>query len=178
MGTVRIGKDGPVIECRSAGGGQEATRDIRHDLDAYPWPMETDSCDIVVMDRTLDRVDDAVKAMEEVWRISKHGALVEIVADHFSRARMRDDPARKRFTSFRTVNFFCENVDFAYKYYSRARFDLVSRRIVFADGPARPVLEALANTVPRAYEHFLALVLPADLLRFSLRVTKHTGNGR
>lgn len=172
MGLIRAGSIGLFIECHADDSGGD--RILSCDLDDYPWPIADATCERVVAERSLDRIDDAVHAMEEIWRISKHGAVIEITAEHFSRARTHADPDRRRFVSYRTVNFFCENVAFGYKYYSKARFELVDRRIVFGPGVARRPIEALANHAPRTYEHFLALAMPAESLRFTLRAIKNT----
>jgi hypothetical protein len=169
---IRAGTGGLTVTCHID--DDDTARDLPCDLDIYPWPFDDSSCGRVVMDRTLDRVDDAVRAMEEVWRIARPGAIVEITADHFSRAYARTDPARKRFVSYRTINFFSENVEFGYKYYATARFALVDRHIVFGPGAARRPIEALANRATRVYEHFFALMVPAETLRFTLRAVKST----
>ena len=50
--------------------------DIVHDLNVFPWPLESGSFDKVLMLNILEHLDDTIKVMREVYRILKPGGIV------------------------------------------------------------------------------------------------------
>jgi hypothetical protein len=122
--------------------------------------------------------------MEEIHRIAKRGAIVEIISPHYASDNFNTDPTHKIHMGYRSMNYFCDNISFKYRYYSRARFALVRRHLSFrtavADFPrelgANPFrwigIEQIANKMARIYERFFVYWLPPSELYFKLRVVK------
>jgi hypothetical protein len=141
-----------------------------------PWPQADSSVDSVLCLRTLEVAEDVVAVMHEIHRVTRPGGSVEIVGRHFSNALSAGAVPHQRFLGYRTLNYFCDNAESLYGYYSRARFRLVARRLLRSgwDGaPHQPsLLEHLINGQPRAYEHFLAFLVPCGDVYFKLEVLK------
>ena len=51
---------------------------IVHDLNAFPWPIKDNSCLNLRMSHVLEHLDDPLRVMEEIYRISMPGAVLEI----------------------------------------------------------------------------------------------------
>ena len=52
--------------------------DINHDLNKFPYPFKDNSVDEIIMSHVLEHLDRPLRVMEEIWRICKPGAIVNI----------------------------------------------------------------------------------------------------
>jgi predicted SAM-dependent methyltransferase len=57
--------------------------DVFHDLYTFPYPFEDGSFDEILMDNTLEHLDNVIGVLEEVHRICRPGGLVTIVVPYF-----------------------------------------------------------------------------------------------
>jgi SAM-dependent methyltransferase len=158
--------------------------DVVHNLNQYPWPFEDDSFDHVVCIHSIIVLDNFVRAIEEIHRIAKSGAIVEILAPHYAGDNCNTDPTLRTRVGIRTMNYFCEQYDFKYQFYSPVRFLMVRRWISYRENatdfrkhtkanPFRWIgLEFLINAFPRIYERFFVYWLPPSEVYFKLRVVK------
>jgi hypothetical protein len=78
-GFVNVDRDGGV------------NPDVVHDLNALPYPFESDRFDEVRADHVLEHLQDPFGVMCEIWRIARVGARVTIRVPHFSRAMTHGD---------------------------------------------------------------------------------------
>lgn len=158
--------------------------DVVHNLNRYPWPFEDDSFDHVVCKHSLSHVDDLIAALGEIRRIAAPGAIVEILAPHYASDNGNTDPTLRTRMGIRTMNYFCEQYDFKYHYYSQTRFRMIRRSISHRESvtdfrmrtranPFRWIgVEQLINAFPRVYERFFVYWLPPSELYFKLQVLK------
>lgn len=158
--------------------------DIVHDLNLYPWPFQSDLFDHVACKHSLQHLDDFVRAIEEIHRVGKAGSIVEILGPHYASDNFNTDPTHKSSLGVRSLNYFCNNVDFKYHYYSDARFELLSSRISFRENwtdfrssvkfNLAEVLgfESLVNRFPRIYERFFVYWVPPSEVYFRLKIIK------
>jgi SAM-dependent methyltransferase len=158
--------------------------DIIHNLNQYPWPFEDNSFDHVVCNHSLSHLDNFMRALGEIQRIAKPGAIIEIIAPHYASDNSNTDPTLRTRVGIRTMNYFCEQYDFKYHYYSPIRFFMVQRRISFRENitdfrkhiKTNPFcwigLEFLINAFPRIYERFFVYWLPPSEVYFKLKVMK------
>jgi SAM-dependent methyltransferase len=156
--------------------------DVVHDLDVCPWPFSENSFSLVVCRHSLGHLDDIVAAVEELYRITAPGGIIEIVSPHFSSDNFFTDVTHRRAFGYRSMDYFCVNRDCVYRYSTKAKFRLAEVRISFVQAKAfdrrklNPFrwfgLEWLVNRFPRFYEHFLAFVLRANEVYFRLEVIK------
>lgn len=158
--------------------------DVVHDLEKFPWPIDSNVFDHVVCKHSLSHLSNFVAAIEEIHRISKPGAIVEILAPHYTSDNFHTDPTHKVSIGIRTMNYFCEEYAFKYHYYSKARFRTLKRHISFRENTtdfrkatkfnlARIIgIETLVNLCPRIYERCFAYVFPASEVYFRMQVIK------
>lgn len=53
--------------------------DIIHNLNAFPYPLKDDEFDEIYLDNVLEHLDDPMRVMEEVYRVSKPGGQVKVI---------------------------------------------------------------------------------------------------
>src|SRR5215467_7788688 len=80
--------------------------DIVHDLDVYPWPFEDDWFDVVYCIDVIEHLQNVVRAMEEIHRISRNGARVHIATPHFSCANSYTDPTHLHHLGIFSFDYF------------------------------------------------------------------------
>jgi len=160
--------------------------DILNDLDVYPSPLEDATFDHIICRHIVEHVRDLVRFMEELHRVARPGATVEIVTPHFSNRYSYTDPTHLRHLSLFSFDYFVaadpprlglltrafETLAPVADFYSAARF--VKRRAFLRF--ARPYrwlgVQWLANRFPAYYEAYWAFILPARDLYFTLEVVK------
>jgi len=149
--------------------------DIVHSLDVYPYPFEASEFDEIYADNVLEHLNDVIKTMEELHRISKPGGLVKIIVPYFRAHWAYIDPTHKHFFTVDSFTYFDgAHVHSKLYNYSKARFRLEG--LVFNEGveralPAR-LMTKLANAWPGRYERFLSHLFPLDCMSFYLRTEK------
>ena len=142
--------------------------DVVWNLNKTPWPFKDNSFDYVTAVSTLEHVKDLIKTMEEIHRICKDKAIVDIRVPHFSSLGAYIDPTHKIFFSYYTFDYFKECFD--YNFYSNARFKIVKRKILY--NKYFFFFEWLANLFPRFHEILLRKFFPVQDIFFRLKAKK------
>jgi predicted SAM-dependent methyltransferase len=153
--------------------------DVVHNLDMFPYPFEDSSFDEIYVDNVLEHLQDVVKVMEELHRISKTGGLVKIIVPYFRAKWAFIDPTHRHFFTVDSFSYFDPgHIHNKLFNYSKATFNV--ERIIFNETIVlrgihyclvTPV-KWLANTWPSGYETFLSHLFPLDDLTFYLRTIK------
>ncbi len=129
-----------------------------HDLDVTPWPFADNRFDQVYAFDVIEHLADVVAAMEELHRICRNGASIEISVPHFSSGNAFTDPTHRHFFSRFSFDYFDSSHEFAF--YSEARFRVVRSNLIFARSPLNRLVSRLANRYPRKYRGALGLDVP------------------
>ncbi len=58
--------------------------DVAHDLERLPWPFDASSAGEVVMEHSLEHLEDTIGTVRELYRICADGAKIEIRVPHLS----------------------------------------------------------------------------------------------
>ena len=148
----------------------ETAPDIVHDLNQTPWPFPHDSFRTVYAYDVIEHLDDVLRVMEEVHRVSQNGARVHITVPHISCANAFTDPTHRHYFGYSSFDYFTEDNDLSF--YSCARFR--SRKVVLFFCPTifSKIVWRVANRYPAAYERRWAWIFPAWYLHFELEVVK------
>ncbi|MFA4952605.1 MAG: methyltransferase domain-containing protein [Candidatus Pacearchaeota archaeon] len=73
--------------------------DVKHDLNKFPYPFKENSFEEILLKMILEHLDNPIKVLREVIRISNDNAKVTIIVPHaFSYANNTDIQHRSRFT--------------------------------------------------------------------------------
>ncbi len=100
-------------------------------------PFKDNSNEGIHASHILEHVDDLVFTMEELYRICKPGAWIEIRVPHASTPTLVwADPTHKRGFTIGTFAPFSE--DSNVKHYSNARFKVLEQRLLVASGGFGP----------------------------------------
>lgn len=145
--------------------------DVVHDLNVRPWPFADDTFEQVYAMDVIEHLDDVPASMEELHRICRHGATIEIAVPHFSSANAFTDPTHRHFFSHATFRYFDAAHPLAF--YSHARFRVDRCHINFSPRPINRLVSRLANRYPEAYESRWAWIFPAWFLSVQLEVLKN-----
>ncbi len=151
--------------------------DVVHDIEKFPWPFEDNTFDEVVANQVLEHVADLIKTMEEFYRVSRPGGQIKITVPYFSSPQHHNDPTHKRKFTYNTFEYFTEKSDFSY--YSKARFEIANRRILFFGLGTNFMkskytwpIDYLMTKFNRIYQRFFSYILPASQLHVLLKVIK------
>jgi hypothetical protein len=147
--------------------------DVVHNLNHFPYPFEDDEFDEVYILSTLFLLENAIRVMEEVYRISKINAKVVILQPYFRSVWNYVDPWVKNFGTVHSFAFYDPNDPICKRYqYTTARFITVS--ILFDEIYENPrylrkIIIKIANRFPRKYEIYLSHFFPLDMIQYTLK---------
>lgn len=92
-------------------------------------PFADNSVDAIYTSHTLEHMPDLIAAMEEIWRVCKDGALVNVWVPHASCTFVTwIDPTHQRGMTIETFSYFNPAANHL-SYYSNARFTIEYARL-------------------------------------------------
>ena len=146
--------------------------DIIHDLNILPYPFENSSVDQIFLDNVLEHLDSPLRAMEEIYRITKSGASIKVIVPYFRSRWAFIDPTHKNFYTVDSFSYLDPREIICQRYdYSMARFYV--DKIIFNEnltsGFFKKIIIKLANKYPRRYENYLSHLFPLDDITFYLK---------
>ena len=144
--------------------------DVVHDFNKFPYPFKNNEFNYVYTSHVLEHLDDLVKVMTELKRISKKGAKILIRVPHFSCGVSYRDPTHKRLFSYFTFEYFTEE-----SFYGLPKFRIINRKLNFtrwAFTPLNKIFNPIININPSIYERFFCWILPCSEVLFELEVIK------
>jgi ubiquinone/menaquinone biosynthesis C-methylase UbiE len=102
--------------------------DVLYDIDnSYNFPFKDNTFNEIHMYHILEHLNDVVKTMEEIWRISKPRSIVFVRVPHYSGRKAWIDPTHKR--AFSAFSFDYYKNDGSFNYYSKVQFKVIKRRL-------------------------------------------------
>lgn len=154
------------------------TVDICHDLTKFPYPFNDNEIDIIWMDQVLEHLPNPIKVLEEIYRICKPNAEVNIGVPYFRSFYSVIDPTHVNYFSVQWFNYFDPDHFFYNKYqYSKIKYkiegiqfdrEFKKNKISFV----HKLMISLAEKRPIAYENKLSHLFPLNSLTFHLIVIK------
>jgi predicted SAM-dependent methyltransferase len=145
--------------------------DVIHDLNKLPYPFEDSLFDEINADNVLEHLDDVIKSMEELSRISRPGARIKIIVPYFRSKWAYIDPTHRHHFTVESFAYFEPNhvISKLYKY-SEVRFKV--EEVIFNErlknGVLKSAVVSVANKWPTRYEMYLSHLFPLDDLTFNL----------
>ena len=133
--------------------------DIIWDLNKAPYPIEDNKFDEIYAKHIIEHVDDPIKFLSEIYRITKPGGTCFIETPHFSCYVAYSEPQHKRY-------FSCFMIDEILK---KVPFKIAKREIAFYKTFRSVGIKYLANRYPRNYERFWTYIFPAENVKVLLR---------
>src|SRR5262245_38574856 len=74
--------------------------DVVHDLNQVPWPFPDNSFDAIYCKEVIEHLKDVIPIMEEMHRVGRAGAMLQITTPHFSCANSFTDPTHLHHLGF------------------------------------------------------------------------------
>ena len=152
--------------------------DIIHDLNSIPYPFEDSSFDEIIADNVLEHLDNPLKVMEEIHRISKNDAKVVIAVPYFRSFYATIDPTHKNYFGVWWFKYFDPSHPFYKRYgYTETQFrsDKLEFDREFKIGKMslhHKLLVMFAEKYPYSYEARISHLLPLNSLTFYLKAVK------
>jgi SAM-dependent methyltransferase len=147
--------------------------DVVHDLNVPPLPFKEDLFDEINCQNIIEHLDNFLPFMEDVWRILRHGGLINILTAHCSGPQAFSDPTHRSFFSYNSFRYFTR--DYTFNFYSKVRFEIVERKIIFTTGRLRflnPLMNPMLNLFPNLYERLFMWKIPSEAISFTLKALK------
>jgi SAM-dependent methyltransferase len=152
--------------------------DIVYDLSTFPWPLGENEFDVIFMSHCLEHMEDLLKTLAEIHRISRRGAHIIIQVPYFRSTDAYTDPTHRHFFTSHSLDYFCEGErisDDCGASYVPFRF----RKLGFWYGsprgsrnPVRRLLTPFMRRYPQFYEQYLSLLVPVAHITWELEVIK------
>jgi SAM-dependent methyltransferase len=140
------------------------TGDITHDLNVYPWPVDSRFL-VVLANHYLEHADSVVDTMNEVWRVLLPGGRVVIQVPYFRNIDAYGDPTHKTFFTSRSLNFCIEGTE-ERKY---AYTDRTFRKVGFWYGwPNENRIKKLLTKDGDFFDQWLSHLIPVPCLTWEL----------
>lgn len=148
--------------------------DLVHDLDRFPYPLESNRFDRVLAIDVLEHLEHFVGVVEELHRVAKPGAELVVTAPFATSLYRHHDPTHRRGLTRLSFDYFIPGTELAKYGYSEATF----RRKLFGyslneeRGIVGRLVRSLAIRKAAFYERHLRFVYPMDNVFFVLEVVK------
>jgi len=150
-----------------AAGGADLVCDLNH----VPYPFRPDTFDRVICQDVIEHVEDIPRTLEEIHRICRAGARVEIRTPHFTNKDGYTDPTHRHQLAAGSFDF-CVAGRTMPGVKCAVRYRLIRRRLAFYRAYRLLGLAALANRFTSRYEAHWAFLCPAENMYFELEVLK------
>jgi SAM-dependent methyltransferase len=143
--------------------------DVVHDLDQFPYPLEDESFDHVLMQDVLEHLSEPIRVLEELHRVLRPGGRLQLRTPHFSSVLAYGDPTHKHYFSALAIRSLAEP---RFSHYTQTRFQIVHLTLDFWVPYRLSGIAALANRVTDVYEKYFAFWFPAMNIRAEFVVVK------
>lgn len=134
--------------------------DVVHNLAMVPWPFPSGRFDQIIMINVLEHLEDTIRVMEELHRISAPGARVTIRVPFWNSPDAGADPTHRAVFTQHTFDYFDPDTRHGREraYYSTARFRIRHRSYYTRVVPGLPYLKVSLGAL-RALMGALAIFL-------------------
>jgi SAM-dependent methyltransferase len=146
--------------------------DIVHDFNVFPYPFPSDTFDEIICKSSLEHVDDFIRTVAELHRISKPDALVTVYCPHFSGPDAYRDPTHKTFFSYCTFDIFTNGGSYKSSYNGMFHMQTCEFGVPWEKGIFKSIIKGLFNRFPNFYESHMCWLFPAKTIFYKLRVIK------
>lgn len=89
--------------------------DLRHDLEAVPWPWPDDSVDEVLLIHVLEHLgrdtDVYLRIWQELYRVCRDGAMIAIAVPHHRHEFFYNDPTHVRAVTADGITLFSQRLN-------------------------------------------------------------------
>jgi SAM-dependent methyltransferase len=143
--------------------------DVVHDLDVFPYPIEDGSFDQILMQDVIEHVAQPIRVFEELHRIARPGARIQLRTPHYSSVLAYGDPTHRHYFSTVAIRSLGEP---RFAHYTDVRFRLEHVTLDLWLPFRLTGIAALANRFQLPYESYFAFRFPTMNIRAEFEVVK------
>jgi SAM-dependent methyltransferase len=147
----------------------DTAADIVHDLDELPYPIADSSFDQILLQDVIEHVSEPIRVFEELHRIARPGARIQLRTPHFSSVLAYGDPTHRHYFSTVAIRSLAEP---RFAHYTDVRFHVVHISLDMWLPYRALGLSLLFNRAQGAYEKYFAFVFPTMNIRAEFEVVK------
>jgi hypothetical protein len=144
-------------------------------LEKTPLPFKTNSIEEINAEHVLEHIQNFVPLINDLWRISKKGAIIKIKVPFYSSWGQFNDPTHVRFFTPFSFNYFLKGNYSHEVNCDKDMFKIKKVGINFGIGSSKKLnflFNPLLNLNHRFYCRFFAWIFPAAEIEFELEVLK------
>ena len=104
--------------------------DVVCNLEKFPYPFKDNEYDEILMDNVLEHLENTIKVMEELHRISKPNGIIKIIVPHYSGNMAFSHLNHKTFFGTGSFNCFGTSEDDGD---SKVKFKILEKRLIWFD---------------------------------------------
>lgn len=157
---------------------------IIHDINRFPYPFPDNYFDEIYASHILEHLNNFHDTVNELYRISKPGALIEVYAPFFLNTKYFGEPDHKIPFSIRTfdnyeyigerrLRFYEKwKLEHRTNYQSGASFQILQKKFITSRFPVLRWMDFIVNIEPVIYERFFAGIFSPEEVYFLLKVIK------
>jgi len=103
--------------------------DKSFDFNRFPYPLKKDSFDFIMVDNVLEHLDEPIKVLDELNRISKKNAIIRIIVPYYNCKGAYNDITHKHFFNETTFDNIV-NPDKHYSLKNKNKFKIKKLELV------------------------------------------------
>ena len=114
------------------------------DLDGYNWGFEDNSIDHIIANDIIEHLSNPINTMNEIWRICKDGAIVEMRIPTTDGRGAFQDPTHKSFWNANSFCYYCEDLGLLHlgrHYGFVGNFEIISFNEKYIGDPTMRIIE-------------------------------------
>lgn len=98
--------------------------DKSFNFDKFPYPFKKDTFDYILVDNVLEHLDNIPNVMDELWRVCKNDAIIEIFVPYWNHSVAYNDSTHKHYFNTRAFEILCDYEE-TYKLKLTGKLELV-----------------------------------------------------
>lgn len=114
---------------------KEVKADVYHNLDKFPYPFKDHTFDLILLDNSLEHIQNILHAIDELWRIAKPGAIIEIYVPHFTGIYATKHLTHYHQFGIGSFDFYKKisglDIGFNSERYGKARFEILQQKLLY-----------------------------------------------
>jgi SAM-dependent methyltransferase len=143
--------------------------DIVHDLDVFPYPVDDSSFDQILLQDVIEHVSEPIRVFEELHRIARPRARIQLRTPHFSSVLAYGDPTHRHYFSAVAIRSLAEP---RFAHYTPVRFRILDVTLDMWLPFRLTGLSLLVNRFQDTYEKYFAFMFPTMNIRATFEVDK------
>jgi SAM-dependent methyltransferase len=147
----------------------DTAADIVHDLDEFPYPIADGSFDQILLQDVLEHVSEPIRLFEELHRVARQGARIQLRTPHFTSVLAYGDPTHRHYFSTLAIRSLAEP---RFAHYTEVRFRVVHITLDMWLPYRALGLAAVFNRLQETYEKYLAFLFTSMNIRAEFEVVK------